>query len=52
MSEELIVAIERMNNIERDFLDKYHRGNTIPEDLLERLKCARERVRQLQTLNQ
>jgi exonuclease VII small subunit len=52
MSEELIAAIERMNNIERDFLNKWHRGNEIPEDLLERLKQAREKVKQLQTINQ
>lgn len=47
MSSELAQAIERMNNIEKDYYDKWHRGNIIPEELLERLNQAREQVRRL-----
>lgn len=47
LSSELVQAIERMNNIEKDYYDNWHRGNVISEELLERLKVARETVKKL-----
>jgi exonuclease VII small subunit len=47
MSQELIQAIESMNNVEKDFLDQWHRGNKISEDLLQRLENRREKVKEL-----
>lgn len=47
MTSELVQAIERMNNIEKDYYNKWHRGDTISEELLERLNQARAQIRQL-----